>query len=173
MTSCGLADATRAIGSKSGMRFLVSFGLVVASAACAGHRAPETAAQESVPHISWEFSVERDSRSVCDSTTPKSCALRASNAKSPSRVTVHLFLHSGAAEVKYSGTLRMPFLQETGLPSDFKMTVPAGSKPVGRTLSGSVVEKPGTYEMEISLDAVMGADSKPIRIEERVPVRVE
>ena len=157
------------------MRSRVSAGLVVAvSAACAGHRPPESEAQESVPHISWELSVDRDSRSVCDSTKPSmSCVLPASNTKSPSRVTVHLFLHSGAAEVKYSGTLRMPFLRPTGLPPDFTMTVPAGSTPVGRTISGSVVDKPGTYEMDIALDAVMGNSPKPIRIEERVPVRVK
>ena len=156
------------------MRSLFYCGFIVASAACAGHRVPESAAQESVPHISWELSVDRGSRSVCDSSKPSiSCVLPASNAKSPSRVTVHLYLHSGAADVKYSGTLGMTFLRQTGVPPDFKMTVSAGSKPVGRTISGSVVDKPGTYEMAIALDAVMGNSPKPIRIEERVPVRVE
>ena len=156
------------------MKLPVAVGLVVASVACAGHRPPESESQESLPHISWELSADRDSRSVCDSSKPStSCVLPASNAKSPSRVTVHLFLHSGAAEVKYSGTLRMPFLQETGLPPDFKMTVPAGSTPVGRTISGSVVDKPGMYEMDINLDAVMGNSAKPIRISARVPITVK
>ena len=157
------------------MRSLIFIGVVVAAAGCAGgHRVPEPAPQESVPHISWDLRVAGDSRSVCDSTVPsRTCVLPASSPQNPSGVTVHLFLHSAAADVKYSGTWRMPFLRESRLTPDFALTVPAGSSPVGRTISSSVVDKPGMYEMDINLDAVMGSSAKPIRITARVPIRVE
>ena len=67
---------------------------------------------------------------------------------------------------------QIPFVTTSGLSPDFSLTVPAGSKPVGRTITGRVTDKPGMYEMVIDLDVALGTSAAP-RISQRVPVRVE
>ena len=156
------------------MRIVSCVALAAVSVSCAEHRVPETEPREVLPHVSWELRTgTEESRSVCDSTKSSTpCVLQASTAQRDSEVTVHLFLHSAATEVRYSGVFQMPFLTTGGLSPAFKQTVPAGSRPVGRTITGRVTDKPGTYEMGIDLDVALGTSAAP-KISQRVPVRVE
>jgi hypothetical protein len=55
---------------------------------------------------------------------------------------------------------------------EISLTVPRGSRPVSSFLSGKVTEKPGTYTLNIGLDATRATSDSPVRIAEQHPVIV-
>ena len=147
--------------------------------ACAGHQVSHSAPDESVPHISWEMRTgvaDGDERLVCESgQTNPICVFAATTEQRPSRATIHLYLHSAATSVNYVGVLRLPFMQ--GLANkafeEVSVTVPPGSRPVGKTIAGVVTPRSGAYEMTLALDGLVGDRGAPVRLAQQVRVTVQ
>jgi hypothetical protein len=148
----------------------------VLAAACADHGVPHVAPDESQPHVTWEVRTggyTGDSRFVCGSSDPsKPCALTASAGPRGNAVTVRLFLHAANAQTNYLGVVTTPFVDGAAGEREISLTVPPGSRPVSAFLSGKVTGTPGTYTINIALDASRTPSSVPIHIAEQHPVVV-
>lgn len=155
--------------------------LIAASmaAACGGHRVAHVAPDESRPHITWEIRAgdgPGDEESVCGSSQPtRDCVLALSTAERRSLATVHLYLHAASETTRYVGVMQVPFMDGLARLTDREVnaTVPAGSQPVGSTLSGRVTSKAGSYTFRIVLDATQPPSAASQRIEEQVSVQVK
>jgi len=148
----------------------------VLAAACAARRVPHVAPDESQPHVTWEVRTggyAGDSRFVCGSSDPaKPCVLTASAGQRGSAVTVRLFLHAANSQTNYLGVMRTPFVEGAVSVREISLTVPRGSRPVSSFLSGKLTDKPGTYSLNIALDATQASSGSPIRIAEQHAVLV-
>ena len=153
--------------------------LVLVLMGCAEHgRAVHVAPDESKPHVGWEIRTggqEGERELACGSAKSSApCELSATLPDRPSVVTVHLYLHAAAEMTSYLGVLSVPFL-EGQRPADpeVSITVPPGSQPVGVTISGAVISKPGSYRLGIRLDASQGSAGASSRIVEDIPVTLK
>jgi hypothetical protein len=163
------------------LRSFLRFGVVLATTltvgACAEHRIPHPAPDESKPHITWEIRAGGDTGEqdfVCGSAQPeRPCALNTRTGDRPTSTAVHLFLHAAASDTSYLGVVSAPFLEESISEREVSITVPRGSRPVSSLVVGRVSVKPGAYMFRITLDATAAGLSSPIRIHEQVPVAVK
>ena len=150
--------------------------LVVASSACASHKVPHTAPDESLPHITWEIRTggeEGEERIACQSAQPRvECTLAASSKERQELATIHLYLHAATQAVTYDGSVRLPFLDGAADVGRVSATVTPGSTPQGPTIAGVITSKPGTYTMTVALKVKHGGnESPPIDREVKVIVR--
>lgn len=153
--------------------------LVVCAACAARHGAEHVAADESLPHISWEIRVGGDVGDgdfVCASAkSAQPCVMPASTDETPTLATVHLLVHAAAQPTSYLGFMRAPFFG--GEPErklgEVNATVQPGDQPVAKTVVGRVTSTPGPYTLTISVDATHPGPSVPVRISEEVPVVVK
>lgn len=154
--------------------FLMALSML--AAACAGHGVPHVAPDESQPHVTWEIRTggyAGDARFVCGSSDPsKPCVLAASATQRGTAVTVRLLLHDAAGQTNYLGLMTTPFVDGAVKEREISLTVPHGSRPVSSFLSGKVTETPGTYTLNIALDATLTGSNVPVRIAEQRPVVV-
>ena len=150
--------------------------LPLLAAACAGRSVPHVAPDESQPHVTWEVRTggyAGDSRFVCGSGEPaKPCVLTAGGGRRGSAVTVRLFLHAANSQTNYLGVMRTPFVDGAVSVREISLTVPRGSRPVTSFLSGKLTDKPGTYSLNIALDATQASSGAPVRIAEQHAVLV-
>ena len=113
------------------------------------------APDESRPHITWEIRSREGggTRFVCGSIEPsRPCVLAASASPQGTGVTVQLYLHAAATQTSYLGLMKTPFV-DGAKEREISITVPRGSQPVSSLLSGRLVDSPGTYSLNIALDA--------------------
>lgn len=152
------------------------FALPLLAAACAGHGVPHVAPDESQPHVTWEVRTggyTGDRSFVCGSSDPsKQCTLTAGAGPRGTAVTVRLFLHAANTQTNYLGVMKTPFVDGSASVREISLTVPRGSRPVSSFLSGKVIDKPGTYSLNIALDATQASSDAPVRIAEQHAVLV-
>jgi hypothetical protein len=155
---------------------ILVFTVSVLAAACADHGVPHVAPDESQPHVTWEVRTggyAGDRIFVCGSSDPsKRCVLTASAGQRGTAVTVRLYLHAANAQTNYLGVMTTPFVDGAASEREISLTVPRGSRPVSSFLSGRVTDKPGTYTLNIGLDATRATSDNPVRIAEQHPVIV-
>jgi hypothetical protein len=148
--------------------------LAASAGACAGNRVPHVAPDESRPHVTWEIRT-RDggaTRFVCGSIEPsRPCVVEASASRQGTGMTVQLHLHAASSQTSYLGVMETPFVDGVKA-REISLTVPRGSQPVSSLLSGRVVDTPGTYTLNIGLDATQTGVESPFRIAEKIPVVV-
>ena len=145
--------------------------------ACAGHRVPHVAPDESRPHITWEIrngGETGDRTLVCGSASRSApCVLPASAPDAPELVVVRVYLHAAAHQTSYLGVVTAPFVAAAAAEGrEINLTVPQSSQPVASTLLGRVTNSAGAYSFSVRLDAVQGTGAAPLRIVEEVPVTV-
>lgn len=153
-------------------RTAVAMGLAFC-AGCGMHGVKHSAADESLPHYSWEIRSDRvssDERMVCGSAeaTP-SCVLEAG-----SRITVHLAFHAADGPVTYSGDMTIPFVESVGGGGVRKVSadVRPGSQPVNTSVTGSASRTPGSYAFSIAMIAKQpGKPDRPLASDVKVVVR--
>ena len=82
---------------------------------CATH-VPEPKPHPTAPHITWSVAEGYSDKEVCRSTEPAPCTLTLSDQPPNRRLGVfHVFLHPGATDTKYVGTINIGFLaQDSG-----------------------------------------------------------
>jgi len=157
---------------------LLGCAFSIGCAGCASHAAVHVAPDESRPHITWEMrtgGADGDEQFRCGSQQPGiGCELPASTASSSVRTTVRVFLHAAAAETSYLGVLTLPFLDGIGDGTrEVNLTVPRGSRPVSITINTHTTSTPGSYTLNVQLDATMETMPAPVRIVENIPVIVK
>jgi hypothetical protein len=164
------------LATSCGLRRSVSVLLVLSamSGACAGNRIPHIAPDESLPHITWEIRSREGggTRFVCGSIEPsRPCVVTASATRQGTGMTVQVHLHAASSQTNYLGVMETPFVDGLKV-REISLTVPRGSQPVSSLLSGRVVDTPGTYTLNIALDATQAGVETPVRIVEKIPVVV-
>ena len=156
----------------------VAVVLIAWCAACA-ERIPDPIVEPTVPHISWLVEVQTASgqeRTVCQSDPRSECVLPASTADNRTFATVHLYLHPvKSGETKYSGTMRVGFLNGTAAEahdSRVDSTVSRGDSPTNISVTGIVARTTGAYTVAISLVAAPASGS-PLELRDTIPVTVK
>ena len=112
---------------------------------------------------------------MCSSTRQaNACTIRASTDQRRNPVTVHLSLHAAKAETRYLGLMRTPFLMAREDPhvGEVSVTVPPGSTPVNKSVTDAATQKPGSYSLTITLDALQQGQLVD-RIQATVPVTIQ
>jgi hypothetical protein len=154
--------------------------LLVVFGACA-KRVPEISPHPSTPHITWTITEGyAGGNEVCRSTEPATaCTLTLSDQRANRRFgAFHLFLHAGAIDTRYTGTLDVGFLGEDPDPAHqhthtVDRIVSRGSDPVGVSSTG-IARANGTYYVDLALMAAPAKGSGPsMPIKERIRVDVK
>ena len=144
--------------------------LGTAQSGCA-HKLPEPSGSEAGPHVTWAIGAginSGDELHVCQSTLRSTCELGASSAHLPVRTSIHLHLHSGDNGAIFDGEMRATFLSAAGSQSGKVQHTLFAKREASAGLTGTVVDKPGTYEFSYAVVARgVGVDKK---FEDRVEV---
>jgi hypothetical protein len=153
---------------------LAPIALLVIHWSCSKRIPESNTAPPVVPRVGWVIMTgdrdNPDAAYVCQSQPrTEECVLSATRPDQQVFASVHLFFHPAPADTKYTGTVRVGFMQTAG-PVTPNVTVKAGDKPGQTTVIGLVLPSPGKHEMTIALVAE-GEQRREIR--ERVQVAVQ
>ena len=148
----------------------------VLAAGCATH-VPEPKPHPDAPHITWSVAEGSNDKEVCRSTEPASCTLTLSAEPPNRRLGVfHVFLHAGATDTKYVGTINIGFLaQDSGTQHEHKVdrVIAHDSGPVNFSSTG-IVKPAGRYYVDVNLTATAADGSgRPLPITAHIRVDVK
>ena len=139
--------------------------------ACAGHRIPHTATDESQPHITWELRTggeEGEEGVVCESAQAQPlCALPGGTIPTGTGrralSTFHLYMHSASQVVTYEGTVFLPFFEGANGRSGraISVTVKPGDAPQSISVTGLTASKAGAHALRIALKVTIGGKPAP------------
>lgn len=144
--------------------------------ACATH-VPEPEPHPNAPHITWSVAEGTNDKEVCRSTEPAPCTLTLSSEPPNNRLGVfHVFLHAGATDTKYVGTINIGFLvHDSGSQHEHKVdrVITRDSGPVNFSSTG-IVKPAGTYYVDVNLTATAAdGPGRPLPITARIRVDVK
>ena len=139
-------------------------------------RIPEPTVIPNTPHISWVITTEREQgteQMVCQSDPRTPCVVPATTVNAKRLATFHLYLHPGASDTKYTGTMQVGFFSGTVQQSKIDATVTAGNAPHGVSTTDIVTQRSGSYAIKLELNAVSGTPPSTQVIEDDIVVTVE
>ena len=147
--------------------------LVVIATGCA-RRIPERAGGPGdTPHVGWVImsgdADNPDRDFVCQSNPRSDCVVPVDRPDARVLSHVHFYYHPAATETKYTGSIRLGFLNGASQINP-NVTVKPGGSPGNQSVSNFVSSKPGSYTMAIAVVATSTASGATQEIHEQVSV---
>jgi hypothetical protein len=145
------------------------------TAGCAGRAAPKAPGPPGTAKVGWVImSGDRenpDREFICQSEPRTDCVMAASRGTEQVFAHVYVYHHAAATQLKYTGSIRVPFFNGGAYDFQPDLMVAPGGSPGNQSIVGVVTATPGTYPFTIAVVATPPTGvAKDIRDE--IPVRV-